>query len=148
MADWLHELHRERSNLKREGRFREMIPLQLAIIAESKATAHSADLANGWNYLSTLYLRAREYRKGEIAARKALAIYAAELNPKAEVLATYQFVLARLLAAQQRFAEAVLIAESAICNYRVFHDPPDEFLKDCEEELRLMQACCVRDLQR
>ena len=51
MADRLNELHRERGDLKLQGRVRDMVPVQKAIIAEAEKIGRVRDLANAWNYL-------------------------------------------------------------------------------------------------
>ena len=91
MADRLNQLHRERGVLKLQGRVRDMIPVQIAIIAEAEKTGRVRDLANAWNYLSALHHQAREYDEAERAARKALEVYAAEPKPNAEVLGCHHF---------------------------------------------------------
>ena len=144
MPDPLNPLHRERGDLKLQGRIREMIPVQLAIVAETEKAGRVADLANAWNYLSVLHHQVREYDKAERAARKASEVYAAEPAPSAEVLGCYQFELARILAARRRFSEAVPMAEAGVRNYRVFHNPPDEFLNAREDEVTLMREYLKR----
>ena len=86
MTDRLNELHRERSDLKLQGRVREAIPVQLAILAESEKSGRVRDVANAWNYLSALHHQVCEYDKAEHAARKAIDVYTAEPAPSAEVL--------------------------------------------------------------
>jgi hypothetical protein len=49
MADRLNELHRERAELAQHGHVREMIPVQLAIVAETESTCRIRDMANAWN---------------------------------------------------------------------------------------------------
>ncbi|HZN65261.1 MAG TPA: tetratricopeptide repeat protein [Tepidisphaeraceae bacterium] len=139
MADRFNELHRQRGDLDLQGRVREMIPVQLGIVAETEKTGRVRDLANAWNYLSALYHRVREYDRAEQAARKALEVYAGDPSPSAESLGCYQFKLAQILAAQGRFAEAVAFAEAGVRSYGVFHDPPDDFLKARQEEAALMR---------
>jgi tetratricopeptide (TPR) repeat protein len=139
MADRLNELHRQRGDLKLQGRVREMIPVQLGIVAEAEKTGRVRDLADAWNYLSALYHQVREYDEAERAARKALEVYAGDPAPSAERWGGYQFKLARILAAQGRFAEAVPFAEAGVRGYGVFHDPPDDFLNARQEEAALMR---------
>ena len=76
MADRLNELHRERGDLKLQGRIRDIIPIQLELVAETEKTRRVRDLTNAWNYLSSLYYQVREYDKAEHAARKAIEICA------------------------------------------------------------------------
>lgn len=138
------ELHRQRADLKLQGRLREMIPVQLAIVAESEKTGSVRDLANAWNYLSAIYQQVGEYEKAEHAARKALDVYAGEPVPSAEALGCYQFKLAQILAAQHRFAEAAAFAEAGVGNYALFHDPPDDFLQARQAETALMREAGAR----
>lgn len=144
MADRLNELHRERGDLKLQGRVREMILIQIAIVAETEKNGRVRDVANAWNYLSALYHQVREYGTAERAARKALDVYADDPTPSAEALGCYQFKLAEILAAQGRFAEAVPMAEAGVRSYSVFHDPPDNFLKAREDEVALMRQYMER----
>lgn len=145
MADRLSQLQRERGDLKLRGRIREMIPVQLAIVAETEKTGRVCDVANAWNYLSVLHHQVREYDKAEQAARRALDVYSGETTPSAEALGCYQFKLAQILAAQRRFAEAVPIAEAGIRSYAVFHNPSDEFLKAREDEVVVMREFMGRE---
>ena len=121
-----------------------MIPVQRAIIVETEKSGRIVDLADAWNYLSALHHQVCEYSVAEHAARKALEIYAGEPDPSAEVLATFQFKLAQILAAQRRFSEAVGMAEAGLRNFSVSHDPPDDFLKAREDEATLMRDCMKR----
>jgi tetratricopeptide (TPR) repeat protein len=148
MADRLNQLHRKRHGLKLQGRVREMIPVQMAIIAEAAKIGCVRDLGNAWNYLSALCHQVCEYDKAEHAARKALEVSAGDPTPSAEILACYQFKLAQILAAQGRFAEAVPVAEAGIRSYGVFHDPPDDFLKARQEEAALMREYMTRDRRK
>lgn len=74
----------------------------------------------------------------ENAARLALATYANKSDPKTEAIACYEFVLARILAAQRRFHEAVPFGIAAIEHYAVFHNPPDDFLLFVQKDVDLM----------
>jgi tetratricopeptide (TPR) repeat protein len=139
MNDRLNELERRRGDLKHQGRFREVIPLQLEILKQLEVTDGIYQRANAWNYLSMLYHRVRDYPSAEHAARKALDVYAAELDPNAEVKACYQFMLAKILAAQEKFDEAIEYGEAGLLNYAVFHDPPDEFLRARQEDVERMR---------
>lgn len=136
-------LFQELGRLELAGSYREMIPIQLEIIAEVERTRDVPALANAWNHLLGLHHQIGEYDKAEDAARKGLEIYAAEPKQYAMVLCDYQFKLAHILAAQRRFAEAVRVAQAGIANLQALHNPPDEFLKAREQELKEM-----RDLSR
>lgn len=139
MNDRINELRARRSDLKLQGRFREAIPLQLEILKELEFADGIYQRANAWNYLSMLYHRVRDYPSAEHAARKALDVYSAELEPNAEVKACYQCMLARILAAQEKFDEAIEYGEAGLQNYAVFHNPPDEFLKARQEDVERMR---------
>ena len=145
MADRLNQLLGKRSDLEQQGLIREMISVQLAIVAEVETTARVPDLANAWNYLSELRRQVGDYANAEHAARKALDVYASAPAPSAEALGCYQFKLAQILAAQRRFSEAVPIAEAGIRSYAAFHNPPDAFLIARQEEAALMRECSQRE---
>src|SRR4051812_49033426 len=120
----VNALHHKWGELKSQHRIEEMVPVQLAIIAQDIAIEQAKVLANDWNYLSGLYHQIRRYADAEFAARVALNVYQHEEQQRDEVLACYKFMLARILAAQCRFAEAVEVADSGVEHYAVFHNPP------------------------
>jgi tetratricopeptide (TPR) repeat protein len=107
----MNPLYHRRNDLKRQGRVGEMVSVQLEILSQLQANGDVRDLANAWNYLSVLYQQLQRYDEAENAARSALSVYASMPNPRDETVACYEFVLAKILAAQLRFAEAVPLAE-------------------------------------
>jgi len=119
--------------------------LQRQIIAEVEKTERVRDLANAWNYLSSLLHQVAAYPEAEQAARRALEIYKDEHSPTAEVLGCYEFMLAQILAAQGRFDEAAAMAEAGVSHYAVFHDPEDEFLKARRDEAASMRESMNRE---
>jgi hypothetical protein len=74
MPDRLDELHRSRSELRSQGRVHEMVPIQLAIVAETEKAGRVRDLANAWNYLSAILHQVRDYDEAERAPRRALEV--------------------------------------------------------------------------
>ncbi|HEY1188386.1 MAG TPA: hypothetical protein VGE74_12110 [Gemmata sp.] len=91
-------------------------------------TGNAAEVASAYNYLSVIPLRLGRLRDAETASRATLSADAGVAAPSAEAVGCYQCVLARALAAQGRFAEAVEAAEAGHRHCAVSHDPPDEFL--------------------
>jgi tetratricopeptide (TPR) repeat protein len=123
-----------------------MVPVQLGILSAAQEAGRVKDIANAWNYLSVLYHKVRRYDEAEKAAQTALSVYEAEKEPSEEVVACYEFVLARILAAQGRFEEAIPIAESAAKRYAVRHDPNDNFMRSVLNEVARMRE--YQELQR
>lgn len=124
-----NELHRERSDLKSQGRFDEAILIQQQILKIALRRGFVQDIANGWNMLSHLQQQSGQLVEAEQSASKALDVYGDETTPRLETLATYEMKLAMILANQQRFAEAVRHGQLALQHFSEFHDPPDDFLK-------------------
>jgi tetratricopeptide (TPR) repeat protein len=135
----LTELLSKRSNLKLRGRTRWMVVVQREIVAESTRLGCIKDMANAWNYLSILLHEVRDYAAAADAARNALWVYSIEANPQPESLGSYHLVLARILAAQERWEESVVEGERAVECLAIFHDPPDEFLTSRIAEIELMR---------
>jgi hypothetical protein len=131
-------LHQLRAELKAQGRLAELVLVQQAILAESQA-GPPVEVANAHNYLSVIFLRLGRLRDAEAEARAALSVYAGVAAPSAEVVGCYQCVLARVLAAQGRFTEAVEAAEAGYRHYAAFHNPPDDFLTARAEELAALR---------
>lgn len=147
MEDDLKPMLDRRHELKLQNRIAEMIPVQLEILSAAQKAGRVKDISNAWNYLSVLHHNVRRYDEAEKAARTALSVYEAEKEPSKEVVACYEFVLARILAAQGRFAEAIPIAESAAKHYAVRHDPNDSFMKSVLNEVALMREYQERQRQ-
>lgn len=141
LNDRLNDLHRRRDALKTAGRTREMIVLQMAIVSETEKIGWTRQLGNAWNYLSALHYQLSNYNAAERAARMALEVHQTDSSHSAERLGCYQFMLARILAAQRKFAEAVHFAEAGLRSHSIFHDPADTFLNERKEEVaRLREA--------
>ena len=122
-----------------------MIPIQGEIIVASVQLGGIERIANAWNYLSILLHKIRDYPGAEEAARNALEAYSREEEPKSDNLGSYHLVLSRILAAQNRFAEAVAEADLAVASFAVFHNPPDEFLAARIEEAERMRELRDRE---
>ena len=139
--DHLSSLYTERSDLRNSGRFADAIPIQREILLLVQDGDCTKDVSNAWNYLSMLLYRTGQYAEAEHASRESIAVYGHEANPSDETLATYEMLLARLLAAQSNFRDAVLFGTRAIRHFSTFHDPPDDFLKRMEQDVELMVQC-------
>ena len=124
----LGQLRLMRSQLTHEGRFVDAIPLQLQILEAVQLAGDTTAISNAWNYLSMLYYRAGYYAAAEHASRESIAVYRQESKPNDETIACYEMLLAQILAAQQRFDDAVVYGTEAVRHYSSFHDPPDDFL--------------------
>ena len=137
-SDKVKTLRVARSRLKQEGRLDAAIPYQLQLVELAKTSGRIEDLSDAWNYLSGLYLQVGRHSDAEIAALEALENYHNEPNPNDERVACFELVIAQVLAAQKRFAEAVPFGKSAIEHYAVFHNPPDNFLLSVIRDVELM----------
>lgn len=87
-----------------------------------------------------LYYRIRRY--GDAEAASLAAIEAHKHNPEAndESLATYEMLLARILAAAERFDEAIRFGDLAIHHYSTFHTPVTNFLRRVQDEVAAMRS--------
>jgi len=135
----LSRLEWRRSELKSAGNYRAAIPLQLEIIELLSETGVSRqpDLVLAHNYASCLYLGAKLHASGEWHARRALELHTGNSDRDREALGAYHINLARLLAAQYEFDEAVIHGDMAAENYAStpWHNPPDDFLLRIIEEV-------------
>lgn len=137
LNDPIHSLRHRRFELRLQGRVWEMVAVQLEILSIAQSKGRPLDIANEWNYLSVLYHRAGRYGEAEQAAKSALSTYEAVQEQSVEIVATYEMVLAYIFAAQGRLHDAIVMAESAVAHYGVFHSPPDEFLA---RQLKVLEA--------
>jgi hypothetical protein len=137
----MNELSLRRSELKRARDYRGAIPFQLEIIELIQEDATPRwNLANAHNYASVLYFLCALYTSAEWHAHRALSLADGETSKGVEARGAYNWVLARILAAQYRFEEALPYGEAAVRDYSEFHNPPDEFLSrvmDEVEQIRL-----------
>lgn len=131
-------IHERRSTLKQQGRFEEAIPLQLRILDEAKKCGSRHEIANVWNYLSMLYYRARQYANAETASLESIANHDGNRPNADETLATYEMLLAHILATQNRFDDAVRYGEFAMLHYATFHDPESDYLTRMKKEVAIM----------
>lgn len=138
------ELSHKRHELKLQGRFAEAIPVQLQILEFAQQTGRICNIANAWNMLSHFYQLNGQLSEAEAAGRNALSVYDDEANPRLEALATYEMKLATILAAQERFDDAVHYGNLAVEHYSDLHDPPDDFLRCIKEEVALMAQYATR----
>jgi len=131
----MNELSTLRSQLKQAGNYRAAIPLQLEIIELlGEVAKRKEDVANGHNYASVLYFHCGLYASAEWHARRALDLSQADTARHIEARGCYSFVLARILAAQYRFDEALAFGEAAVRDYGVYHQP-EEFLSRISAEV-------------
>jgi hypothetical protein len=122
------QLKTKRSELKSAGQFSSAIPLQLEIILMlQKDVTEGRELANAHNMASVLYYGAKMYSGAERHARQALALHSDESDKGHETLATYNFMMARILACWHEFEEATRFGELAISEFSHWHTLPDEF---------------------
>jgi hypothetical protein len=111
-----------------------------AFLAKVDSRTPVLDRSNAWNYLSFVCLKLQLYAEAEEAARNALTIYGAEPKQNEEIIACYEFMLGRILAAQCRFQEATESASAGVRHYAVLHAPFDAFLL-----ARISEANRMRD---
>jgi len=128
--------------LKQQGKWLEQIPLQLKVIELAKPFG-AKQISNAWAKLAHLYHRTRQYELAEEASLVALDHHDSSEKHSAEHLATLQFQRARILAAQEKFEEAVDVGSEAIKNFEVLHNPPTDFLRARSTEVDQMRL--VRD---
>lgn len=118
------------------------IALQLDVIRLLEQHRASArEQANGHNYLSMLYMKTGELAKAELHARQAVDLDQGDQTLRdLDATASYSMVLARILALQGRFSEAVPFAEAAIKEWTIVQGPPNDFLKTRQDELQSLRA--------
>lgn len=134
------ELSARRSELRRAGRFREAIPLQLELIELLESEKVSPDrLAMAHNMASVLYLRAKLISCAEWHARRALAMNTGDSAKDHEARGTYHLVLAQIVASRCDFEEAHRLGEKALTEFARFHNPPDDFLSRVICEVQSMK---------
>ena len=126
--DRYHDLRRQRSDLKTAGKVLEQIPIQIEVVQLASELGLPYEIATAWSTLASLYYQTQQYEPAEEAAIKSIDNYDPNKLHAEEHLATYKFLLARILAAQKRFVEAVEFGEKALQHFSVFHNPPTEFL--------------------
>jgi len=145
------EVRNQCFELKQQGKWLEQIPLQKKVI-ELAEPFGAKRVANAWAKLAHLYHQTRQYDLAEKASLTALSHHDDTEKHPEEHLATLQFQLATILAAQERFDEAVKIGTEATKNFAVFHDPPTDFLRarvaDVEEMRRFRDRKQTRDNKR
>ena len=144
--DRYHDLRRQRSDLKMEGKVFEQIPIQIEVVQLASELGLPHEKATAWNTLASLYYQTQQYELAEEAAIKSIDNYDPEKAHAEEHLATYKFLLARILVAQKSFAEAVEFGEKALLHFSVLHNPPTEFLRLIVAEVEKMR--CYNDQQR
>ena len=114
--------------LKQQGKFAEQIPLQKKVI-ELAEPFGAKRVASAYAKLAHLYHQTQQYELAEDASLTALNYHDDTEKHAEEHLGTLQFQLATILAAQERFDEAVKIGTQAIKNFAVLHEPPTNFLR-------------------
>ena len=124
-----NDLRRARSDLKLEGLTAEQIPIQLAVVELAKELKSAKELSSAWNTLASLYNQTQQYELAEQAAKQSISTWKKDWNHAHESLATFEWLLASILAAQHRFDEAVEVSDYCIKHFSVFHDSDSNFLK-------------------
>ncbi len=130
-----------RSELHGRGDVARAIPLQKEILSLLEAGSGSAtDLANAHNYLSVLYTKSQDFPLAEVHARRALDLHSGDTPSAHDALACYSMMLARILMLLRRQPEAVPYAETALREWAIIHNPPNDFLRARLDELATMRA--------
>jgi tetratricopeptide (TPR) repeat protein len=141
-SERIAELRVQRSELHNRGDVARAIPLQREILSLLEAGSGSAkDLANAHNYLSVLYTKSQDFPLAEAHARRAIDLHPRGDTPSADdALACYSMMLARILMLLGRQPEALPYAETALREWAIVHNPPNDFLRARLEELVAMRA--------
>lgn len=127
--DEISELHRRAAECKRWRDFAGVISLreEISRILEEDGASVKA-LASSWNYLAAGNLALKRYAEAEHYARKSVSYYEGHDGSCRETLATYLGLLARILACQRKFDEAVMVGERAVTEYSVFHGHQGDYV--------------------
>jgi tetratricopeptide (TPR) repeat protein len=138
----IHQLSERRSELHRRGDVAGAIPLQVEILRLlEERGSRPRDIANAHNYLSVLYRKSGDFPLAEIHARRALALHERGSSIKDhDSLATYSYVLARILCSLGRQTEAVSYADAALKKWALFHDPTNDFLKSVQNQVAAFKS--------
>jgi len=139
-------IRERRSELKRLGRYAEAIPLQKQILADAESRSDDRDIANAYNYLAMLCHRSGLIKEAESAAIDSIETHCRIPDARDESLATYEMLLAHILATDGRFREAVHYGELAIGHFSTFHTPPTDFLRDRQDEVLHMRSHLQSDI--
>jgi tetratricopeptide (TPR) repeat protein len=135
----ISSLRLRRSDLKHQGNFAEALRLQEEIIRLREGCPSPADeVANDWNYLAIIQHSLGSLAEAEEAARRSLAHYIEHTTQRDENLATYYWVMATILADQDRSTEAVTFGEEALACFALRHGE-DEFMQSRRRDLERMR---------
>lgn len=132
-------LYQLRAELNLKGCPSELLPVTRRILAVAQKAGRKDEIAHAHNYLSVVLLRLGLHQAAEAEARAALRVYAGVSSQSSEVIGCYQCVLARTLAAQGRFSEALEATAEGCRQYAVIYHSPDDFLAARLGELAELQ---------
>lgn len=148
----LNQLYHDAEGLRHAKDYARLLPVCVAILEEYES--HGGDrkrIGGALNYLSALCLRLNRLFEAESYARRSIAT----IDPQwpdspasSESLATYRFLLARVLSVQGRFDEAVVEASAAIALFERGHSPDDSFLAYRRRDLEYMKAHDIHSLSK